>query len=141
LKHRHDNMSQAKRSAVMASIRSRGTMIEKLMADAFSQLGIEFEGQPKLFGNPDFILPRKGTVVFCDGDFWHGYRLGRNPRLDIKDNREFWMTKIKSNMRRDRKVDRVLSNAGWKIIRLWEHDIREDPIGCARRMLGLSEGT
>src|SRR5438309_8579848 len=108
-------MSQAKRSALMAGIKSHGTIIEKLMEEAFSQLGVEFIGQPKLYGSPDFILPKKGTVVFCDGDFWHGYRLGRNPRLDIKDNKKYWMAKISSNIKRDRKVDQVLSNMGWKI--------------------------
>src|SRR5438552_10509023 len=115
-------MSRAKRSAVMASIKSRGTRIEKLMEDALSQLGIDFVTHPKLYGNPDFILPGRGTVVFCDGDFWHGYRIGRNPRLEIRDNRDFWITKIRSNIKRDKEVNRVLSNMGLKIVRLWEHD-------------------
>jgi len=138
LKKRHDVMSRAKRSALMASIKSTNTGIEKLMEGALSQLSVEFVAHPKLYGNPDFILRKERTAIFCDGDFWHGYRLGRNRRLDVKDNRHFWIAKIKSNIHRDKEVNRALSAMGWNIVRLWEHDIKKDPLACARRTIGAS---
>ncbi len=132
---RHDIMSREKRSALMARIRSKDTMIEKRMGNALASLRVNYTKNPKIFGNPDFAVTDRKVVVFCDGDFWHGYRLGRNPRLDVKDNRAFWMTKIRSNIRRDNVVNEKLRAEGWTVLRFWEHEIKDDPLSCARKVL------
>jgi DNA mismatch endonuclease (patch repair protein) len=131
---RHDIFTQEERSAIMAKIRSRDTRIERLMAKSLKELGLEYVQYPQLFGNPDFLVAGK-IVVFCDGDFWHGYKIGSNPRFKITDNREFWMKKIRRNIARDRKVLKTLSEQGWKVMRFWGHDITKDPRGCARAVM------
>ncbi len=134
-KRRHDIMSREKRSALMARIRSKDTRIEKLMEQALAAVHVNYEKNPKVFGKPDFAVLDRKVAVFCDGDFWHGYQLGRNPRLDIKDNRAFWMVKIRSNIKRDRTVNEKLAAEGWSVLRFWEHDIKADPMGCAKMVM------
>jgi DNA mismatch endonuclease, patch repair protein len=74
---------------------------------------------------------RKRIAIFCDGDFWHGYRYGQKKRLAKK----FWRDKIENNMRRDRRYGRKLRRDGWSVLRLWEHDIEKNPEKCMRKIL------
>lgn len=129
------------RSRIMASIKSRGTVIEIIVREIIEGTGISFEEHPKgMFGNPDFIVPSRRVAIFCDGDFWHGFRMRSNPRLNVKENREFWQRKIRANVRRDREVDRLLRKDGWKVLRFWEHDIKGDPDRVREKLRGeLSE--
>src|SRR5437762_35187 len=105
------------------------------MDNALDSLGVMFVRNPELFGHPDFTVLNSKIAVFCDGDFWHGYRFGSNPRLNVLDNRAFWMAKIKSNIKRDRSVTEKLEVSGWTVLRFWEHDIKADAMGCARKVL------
>ena len=82
-----------------------------------------------MFGSPDFVV-EKSVLVFCDGDFWHGYQYGRR-----KLRKKFWRDKIERNMRRDRTVTRRLRADGWFVVRLWEHDIDGRPDSCAGRIM------
>ena len=75
----------------------------------------------------------KKVLVFCDGDFWHGYRYGRKKKLPKK----FWRDKIERNMERDRKVTRKLRADGWSVVRLWEHDIEKSPEKCVGKIRGF----
>ena len=120
--------SRETRSRIMASIKSSGTVIEGQMKRILAEIGLAFEEHPKgIYGNPDFTIPSKKVAIFCDGDFWHGFEMKFNPRLDVKSNREFWLKKIRGNVRRDRMVNSVLKKEGWKVLRFWEHDIKEEP--------------
>ncbi|MDZ7269969.1 MAG: very short patch repair endonuclease [candidate division KSB1 bacterium] len=75
-----------------------------------------------LFGKPDFTFPQQRVVVFVDGCFWHGCPKHCNmPR----NNRAFWKRKLDSNKARDRRVNRILRQKGWKVIRVWEHEIEK----------------
>ena len=125
-----DVFTPEKRSWVMSRIRSRGTRIEIRMMDALVENGIRFEYQPDMYGSPDFLVGRR-TAVFCDGDFWHGYRYAEKRKLRTR----FWRDKIESNMRRDRRVSRRLRRDGYSVVRLWEHDIMKNPEACLRRIL------
>jgi len=100
----------------------------------FGSTRYKYEMYPKMFGNPDFILPRKRIVIFCDGDFWHGYKYHEKKRLPKK----FWRGKIERNMRRDRAVSRRLRRDGWAVLRFWEHDIEKNPEKCMRRIRSKS---
>ena len=88
---------------------------------------------PKIYGNPDFVSRRKRIVVYCDGDFWHGYRYDEKK----KPSKKFWRDKIEGNMRRDMTVTRKLRADGWYVVRLWEHDIEKRPESCIRRIRTL----
>ena len=113
----------------MSRIRSRDTKIEKSIASLLRKNKIHYSRFPRIFGSPDFVVERK-MLVFCDGDFWHGYGYDKKKRPQKK----FWRDKIERNMARDRKVSRTLRRDGWSVIRIWEHDIEKRPAACLRRI-------
>lgn len=124
-----DIFSPEQRSWIMSQIRGRDTKIEKKMRKILSDNRIKFVQHPKMFGNPDFVVG-KHIVLFCDGDFWHGYRYeGRK-----KPAKKFWKDKIEGNMRRDRKITRKLRRDGYSVLRFWEHDIEKRPETCVRKI-------
>ncbi len=115
----------------MSRIRSTNTKIDLKIGNMLTELGYKFETYPKTYGNPDFILKRKKIAIFCDGDFWHGYKYDEKK----KPSQKFWREKIEGNMKRDRKISRKLRSDGWKVIRIWEHDIERRPEFCTRKIL------
>lgn len=73
-----------------------------------------------LFGRPDFVFPKSRLVVFVDGCFWHGCpRHGSIPAT----NSQFWQQKLERNKARDRLVNGRLRALGWRIVRIWQHDL------------------
>lgn len=86
----------------------------------------------EIFGKPDIVFRRKKVVVFIDSDFWHGH-----PKRFIMPttNYEYWSNKITRNKERDRKVTKELRSKGWKVIRLWEHDIIHNFEKCIETIL------
>jgi DNA mismatch endonuclease (patch repair protein) len=124
-----DIFTIAKRSWVMSRIRSRDTKIEKNMASLLRKNKIHYRRFPRVFGSPDFVVEKK-ILVFCDGDFWHGYLYDRKK----KPPKKFWRDKIERNMERDRKVSRKLRTDGWSVVRLWEHDIEKRPEKCVGKI-------
>ncbi len=125
-----DVFSRKKRSWIMSRIRSKNTSIDRKMHYMLSGMNVRFEMYPKVFGSPDFQVGRN-VLVFCDGDFWHGYRYAEKKRPAKK----YWREKIEGNMRRDRKVSRRLRRDGWSVLRIWEHDIKKKPEKCMGKIL------
>ena len=80
---------------------------------------------------PDIAFTARKVAVFVDGCFWHGCPDHGNPRPAT--NAWYWPAKIEGNRARDRDTDRRLTDAGWLVLRLWEH---EDPAEAARRVAG-----
>ena len=126
-----DVFSRKKRSWIMSRIRSKNTSIDRRMREMLSGMNVRFEMYPDLFGSPDFQVG-KNVLVFCDGDFWHGYRYAEKKRPAKK----YWREKIEGNMRRDRKVSRKLRRDGWSVLRIWEHDIKKNPDKCMKKITG-----
>ena len=124
-----DIFTPEKRSWVMSRIRSKDTKIEKKTASMLRKNKIRYRRFPKVFGSPDFVVEKK-VLVFCDGDFWHGYQYDRKK----KPPKKFWRDKIERNMERDRKVSRKLRADGWHVVRLWEHDIETSPEKCVGKI-------
>ena len=125
-----DIFTPEKRSWVMSRIRSKDTKIEKAMASLLRKNRIHYRRYPRLFGSPDFVIEKK-VLLFCDGDFWHGYQYDKKK----KPQKKCWREKIERNMERDRKVSRTLRRDGWFVIRIWEHDIEKNPDKCVRKMI------
>ena len=123
-----DIFTPEKRSWVMSRIRSKDTGIERKMCSLFRKNGLHYRRHPKVFGSPDFIV-EKSVLVFCDGDFWHGYQYDSK-----KLPKKFWRDKIERNMSRDRAVTRRLRADGWTVVRIWEHDINGNPEKCIRKV-------
>ena len=124
-----DIFTPEKRSWVMSRIRSKDTKIEKKTASLLRKNKIRYRRFPKVFGSPDFVVEKK-ILVFCDGDFWHGYGYDKKK----KPPKKFWRDKIERNMERDRKVTRKLRADGWSVVRLWEHDIEMSPEKCGGKI-------
>jgi DNA mismatch endonuclease (patch repair protein) len=132
--HRGDIMSAEKRSAVMSRIRGKGTKPELVVADLLAGAGLKWDGHAKdLPGRPDFVLRDLRVAIFVDGDFWHGWRF---PRWRLKLS-EKWERKIQANRDRDVRNFRTLRRAGWKVIRLWEHQIKKSPADCLAKILAV----
>lgn len=125
-----DIFTKEKRSKIMSSIRSRNTSIDIRMASLLRKAGIKFRRYPKMPGNPDFIIKDRKVVIFCDGDFWHGYDYNERKRKLPP----FWRKKIEANIKRDRRNNTLMRKMGWKIIRVWEHEINNSPEKCIRKV-------
>ncbi|MEI6784217.1 MAG: DNA mismatch endonuclease Vsr [Verrucomicrobiota bacterium] len=108
----------------MASIRASGSQIERALGSALWRAGGRYRRQYRVPGRPDFVLVAQRIAVFCDSNFWHGYRWGKRFQATLKKNRTFWIRKIEANRRRDRRVNRRLRSLGWTVLRFWEHEIK-----------------
>jgi len=115
----------------MSRIRSKNTKIDLKMKKILSGIGCGYSMYPKMYGNPDFVIRKKRIALFCDGDFWHGYRYDEKK----KPPKKFWRNKIEENMRRDLRVARALRSDGWSVLRFWEHDIENKPDVCTKKIL------
>lgn len=115
----------------------RNTKPELLLQRALRGTGVRYKLDVKsLPGRPDLAIPAARLAVFCDGDFWHGRSLrSRLRKLKRGHNASYWVSKIKGNVQRDRRVDRSLQEAGWTCLRLWETDVRADPQKAAAAVL------
>jgi len=115
----------------MSRIKSKNTTIELKMKQMLLDLDCDYEMHPQMYGSPDFVLKRKNVIIFCDGDFWHGYKYNEKKKL----RKKYWKEKIKTNMKRDLHVSRKLRREGWSVLRFWEHDIQKNPEKCIRKIL------
>ena len=117
-----DIFTEAKRSEVMARIRSGGNKDTELaLMQVFRAHGITgWRRHQAVFGKPDFVFPKLRLALFVDGCFWHACPLHTTkPR----NNAAFWRKKFAANQTRDRLVTRTLRARGWRVLRIWEHDL------------------
>lgn len=119
-----DRVSKKVRSRIMSAIRGKDTKPERILWDMLRELQEPPERWANLPGKPDFVFERAGVLVFVDGCFWH-----RCPKHSSspKTNPRFWRDKFAANVARDRKVDSLLSENGWIVMRFWECALLGDP--------------
>lgn len=131
-------MSPEKRSALMARIKGKDTLPEREIARGLASAGVAWESHARdLPGRPDFVFRTARVAVFVDGDFWHGWRF---PQWQDKLS-EAWELKIAVNRARDRRNHRKLRRMGWKVIRIWEHQICQDLPDAVRRIVAALEAS
>lgn len=119
-----DVMTPKQRSRCMAAVKGKDTKPEMIVRKYLFSRGLRFRIQVrKLPGTPDIVLPKYNTVIFVNGCFWHGHEGCKYFRLP-KSNVEFWTEKIERNIERDRESMRALLDLGWKVIRVWECELR-----------------
>ncbi|MDR1086378.1 MAG: very short patch repair endonuclease [Deltaproteobacteria bacterium] len=122
-----DNISQDKRSWNMSRIRSKNTGPEKALRSMLHRAGFRYRlYDKKLPGCPDLVLKKYRTIIFVHGCFWHRHNGCINSVLP-KTRVDFWKKKLDGNVVRDMKNVRVLSDAGWKIIIVWECELKKSP--------------
>ncbi len=131
-----DVFTKEKRSIVMAAIKSRrNERTEMRLARILRKHGVcGWRRHQELPGRPDFIFRSERLALFVDGCFWHGCPThGHDPH----SNRDYWIPKLKRNRARDRRVSKELREIGWKVVRFWEHELRNEERVVRRILTGL----
>lgn len=127
-----DNLTPAQRSYCMSRVRTRDTDLERRVARAFRARHLSFQRQADdLPGRPDIVFREERVAIFVDGDFWHGFRFP----LWRAGLSEFWQAKIARNRLRDRRNFAALRRAGWRVVRIWQHQVGDDLAACVERVV------
>jgi DNA mismatch endonuclease (patch repair protein) len=139
-----DVFSKAKRSEVMSRIRGRGNKDTELVLMRLFRLNqitgwrrhaevrIQNSAVRSFKVRPDFIFPKLRVAIFVDGCFWH---VCPKHATQPKGNRAFWKNKFARNQARDRLVNRTLRKTGWRVLRIWEHELsRKNEVRLLRRI-------
>lgn len=123
-----DIVTSEKRSQVMRAVKSKDSKIEVKVRSALWQLGFRFRKNVNtLPGKPDIVFSKKKAVIFIDSCFWHGCpKHLRKP----SSNQEYWNKKIARNIERDVEVNTIYQNMNWKLLRIWEHELKESFHDC-----------
>ena len=122
---------------IMSSVKSKNTRPEIALRKALWHQGLRFRVNYKdLPGKPDIAFTKAKVAVFCDGDYWHGHNWAlrglKNLDEELSGYSEFWANKIRRNIQRDVEVNQQLAELGWKVVRVWERDIKDDVEQCAK---------
>lgn len=119
-----DVFSKDNRSRIMSRIGGKNTKPELIVRSMLHRMGFRFRlHRPDLPGKPDIVLPKYGAVVFVNGCFWHGHQ--GCPRSKMPEtNSEFWQDKIEKNIRRDAENIKALQGLGWRVIVVWQCEVR-----------------
>ena len=117
----------------MGRVRGRGNKsTEEKLARLFRRAGIKgWRRHLRLPGTPDFAFPKRRLAVFVDGCFWHG--CPKHATFPAT-RRAFWLKKFATNKARDRRVNRELRLRGWRVLRIWEHDLARRGNACIRKI-------
>lgn len=119
-----DTMTPEQRHRCMAAIKSKDTKPEIMVRKFLFAKGLRYRvNNRKLPGSPDIVLKKYRTVVFIDGCFWHGHKDCKYFKLP-KSNTDFWKHKIAMNYARDFANNVELQLSGWRVIRIWECEIK-----------------
>lgn len=120
-----DVFSKSKRSEVMSRIKGQNTKPELVVRSLLHRLGYRFRlHRTTLPGKPDIVLPRFKTVIFVHGCFWHRHKDCRFAYTP-KSRTDFWLKKLESNVIRDIQVKSDLEISGWRVITIWECELRD----------------
>jgi DNA mismatch endonuclease, patch repair protein len=118
-----DMFSRSERTEIMRRVRSKGTQPEIIVRNLVRRMGIRYRSCARnLPGKPDLVMVGQRKAVLVHGCFWHGHHCeaGKLP----KSNRSYWKSKQAKNAARDSRNARALRSRGWKLIVIWECEIR-----------------
>jgi DNA mismatch endonuclease Vsr len=119
-----DIFSISKRSELMSHVSGKETKLEMQVRQFLFSKGFRFRKNVKsLPGTPDIVLTKYKTIIFVHGCFWHGHEGCRKAHLP-STNVEFWQTKIERNKERDRRKIEELESLGWKVIIVWQCELK-----------------
>lgn len=134
-----DQLSKAQRSALMARVRAKDTIPERIVRRALTDLKVRYRlNGPGIPGKPDIVFKGRKRVIFVHGCFWHQHarcRRAKRPATRLA----FWSQKLDGNIRRDKRMVRALRAEGWSVLTLWECQL-SDPEALRRKLrtfLGL----
>lgn len=126
-----DNLTPEQRRRTMAAVKGCDTSLELKVDRALRIKGWHCSRNvATLPGRPDFVFEHARVALFVDGDFWHGWQF---PRWCSKLT-PYWRQKIERNRRRDQKNFRRLRHQGWRVLRIWSHEVERDLEAVVRRV-------
>lgn len=121
-----DVLTRAQRSACMAAVRSRNTQPERTVRRWVHGMGHRYSLHKRtLPGSPDLALVSRRAAIFVHGCFWHGHSCPRGSRVPVR-NRDYWTSKIARNRERDASNRKLLRAMGWRVLSLWECELKEE---------------
>jgi len=127
-----DKIDKLTRSKIMSRIRSTNTQIELIFRKALFQHGLRgYRVHRQMLGNPDVTFMKHKLAIFIDGDFWHGYNWKVRGKVPPK---KYWQEKIQRTIDRDKVITRKLRKKGWKVLRFWEHQVKDNLAGCIKKV-------
>lgn len=131
-------------SRTMTAVKGENTAPEILLRKTLWRMGLRYRLHVKnLPGKPDIVFAKSKVAVFVDGDFWHGrqWRLrgykNMESQFDGVSNKPYWVEKIKRNMARDRKVNVQLRKLGWRVVRIWQSEMKKGVEKTAGKVEGI----
>lgn len=119
-----DVLSTEQRKRCMSHVRCKDTKPEVLVRQFLFSQGFRYRLYRKdLPGKPDIVLPKYKTVIFINGCFWHGHSGCKFATIPVA-NHDFWLAKITGNIERDKSNYAKLQNLGWKVIEIWQCELK-----------------
>ena len=136
-----DKLTKERRSWNMSRIKGKDTEIEVAVRKQLFSYGYRYRKNDKnLPGKPDIVFPKYKTVIFVHGCFWHLHSDCKIARIP-KSNTDFWIDKLKRNVEKDKSNKQKLEDMGWKVITVWECEIKKDLDSVVNMIIGeLSSG-
>ena len=123
-----DVHSTQTRSYNMSQIKGKNTKPELLVRKYLFSKGFRYRINDKRYpGHPDIVLPKYKTAIFINGCFWHVHE-GCNYFIWPKNNEDFWRKKLLSNSKRDKSNYEELSELGWRVIIIWECELKKSMV-------------
>jgi DNA mismatch endonuclease, patch repair protein len=127
-----DVLTKAQRSFCMSQNKGKNTKPEIMLRKALWNQGLRYRTHLKLPGRPDVVFTKHKIAIFIDGCYWHGCP---QHRVLPKTNRAFWLEKFRKTKLRDNKNSKMLESSGWKVIRIWEHDVKQNLVSVLQVIL------
>lgn len=120
-----DNHTKESRSMNMSHIRSTDTKPEEIVRQFLFKKGLRYRKNDKRYpGHPDIVLPKYKTIVFVNGCFWHQHE-GCSRAVLPSSNQDYWLPKLERNIMRDRENRILLESQGWRVITVWECELKK----------------
>lgn len=133
-----DTLTPAQRRRTMQAVKGRDTKPEWALRRRLHAMGFRYRlHDPKLPGKPDLVLPRWRAAVFVHGCFWHGHDCPRGARRPAT-NRAYWEAKIARNQARDAAAEEKLRAMGYRVLTVWECELKDADAAAARVAAALS---
>lgn len=127
-----DVFKPEERSRIMAKVRGKDTSLELSLRSLIHGMGFRYRLHVKeLPGKPDMVFPRHRKVIFINGCFWHQHE-GCPAAARPASNTDYWNKKLEKNLARDKSNIQKLEEAGWKVLTVWECEIKDRPALVAR---------
>jgi DNA mismatch endonuclease (patch repair protein) len=121
-----DTLTPSQRSERMSRVRSKDTKPEKLVRGLVHRMGYRYRLHDRtLPGKPDLVFPSRGKIIFVHGCFWHRHGSKCEYTRWPKSKLDFWKPKLEQNRRRDKLVGKELRKQGWRVLIVWECELKD----------------